>query len=1404
MTAPVIVSVTPTGGGNVPWGHIALTFNEAITLGSGPMTLSTLHHDDIHLHGSNCDIQQRTVFHTGPGSLVAGATYTLRVPRALFMDLAGNMMSGDSLFTFSVLSTNVTSAADGYSSRSVEAIHPSTLPAGNATLDTLPPVLMSVYPPHQTTDVPLANVSIMLRFNESVVFNQTGILQLLNASGSVYQWQVANNNSLAVIDKGVKVMIPNGLLYAGSSYTLVVQAGIIVDMAGNQFGGTSTTFHCLAGLIDITPPTVVMVSPRNGDSIVGGFSAVSIWFSEDIEKVSGIVTIIPSSGLNKIEKDVQDVSRVRIAGSRLTIDLRTERKTMSGTYYVRFPPGVFRDLPRVNGGGNLQQGLNGTTYGFTLIPDTQTPQLSNSLPLHEVTPTYSVPQSQSIMLTFSEPMQVIAGKSIHFQPKYSSQPVTIPVSSSEVTMSGTTAIIAPNSDLMPGEVYTITMAGPPFEDRNGKKVLGLPNPFTISTRPLIVFRKDGNNFFNDTSQFINGSRLGAMATVDGSSGTSKIYLVGGRNASVPDALTGGMSSRMLNDVWKFETKRSIHCAASLEEAGPCLTDQGIVSTACFGSPPILGRVTRARLIWRPASAIGGRQCLDQNSMPKNVIGQNVGTSTEDCPCPWCITAPKDPLPTQMINITYVSMYTVVSANVGTRPLLCRKGFVPTDAFACLVEDKFIGRWREYPKCVPQDCFEPPPTVAFQQLSHLDQSCVSISPSAPLLHGQSCKLTCQPGYEPAPNASANLSPAPNASADLTVVYKNENVNLTKLQNFKKFRCMYGTYTGFDAEPDGVIDTFLPHCARRTCGEPQKIFGAAPLQCSSPNYLLNDTCVVFCKPGFRMIPVRPVPANHSELVVAADTGGNSSNKSKEGPLSGIPDEYRTIQCLVLPDPNCTDHSCSGGCLFSNKKCNTTLNGVLLDEASCNSLNGSLWCPAEPVPEQKPIFSSLPVCEARQCFGELLPDLVGQQGVLPPERDPNMYDLDLAVTPECANGYEPSKESTEQLGCLPDNPTYETTVSWQGKFDCVRMQCATQPYDPHGVFNCTALSGDSRQSVFEDACTLTCYEGYDLLPKGSSGVFTCIGNTFDGGGGIGGGVCTETQCPAPDRSATPDVATVSANCSGIVRHNEWCLATCSPKTELSQCAQWRCDMGKYIMTPVCTPIGERTRRTVRVNGTVIVWMKGIEVADIVLDPTFDRVKGKVFNSALRNELKRLQEMPKAAEDAGGQRRLSLLESFWKNVKRKAKWFLGTEQSNTRGNQLAPARVVRLLSHSASGQKYHDGQEIQIDYDQGVRDYEEADLVKKAMMDEASGFSVEFGQNLQVGLNAESNKDGWDKIEVEGIEVMRPLVFTECSILPGPGREEFEESSTALIVGVIVGVVLGVAVVGAGVYALKKKAND
>jgi len=750
--------------------------------------------------------------------LTEGATYKLSVPAGLFVDAFGNANAAFSKDFGTVLSGSF--SANDYMGDNVTLV---TNIGNSSATDNYKPTFVSMYPAHQAVDVPaIPGVAILIYFSEPVKFNASGIITFKNSSNAnVGTLNLTSDRSkLALVPNGVRLRLPSQpsgklLLKKGDVFQVSLPNGVILDASGNQMDALAKSFTCLAEAPDTTPPIMTMANPPvMTQSISGSPSRIDLYFSEPIEAGLGNVTIASpsqdSSRCAQIHIPVPS-SNVTISGAIMSIRINASLLSTQCQYSVQLPPGILRETAKVGmASANPYMGLNGTSLFFDTVPaDVVAPTftIASQLIPQELIPTYGLPRSATMVLSFNENIQSGPG-AIVLRPEYKSPTLIIPAS--QTTIIGNQLYAIPGQGLMPGEVYRVTIEATAFKDLQSNFYVGLQSGYTISTAAFIDFNKAGSQHWGNQNYF-DGSRYKSGVTVDAQ---NNIYVIGGHNAT-----SGAGANAFLNDVWKVDTRREIRCASSDMPPEECKATSTCTLNAA--GAPILGTTNLIRTVWRVPSA-GGAKCIGASGTTKSILGQVVSTSgSVDCPCPFCTTPPNMSLPTHMVNNSYVASYTLVSAALGTVPLLCQSGKVPTGDFTCIVESLYKGKFQTpYPTCVAAPCTSIPSTGSIANFGEFDVS----------------------------SSSRNLNCT--------------NLNGAQIMNDTE-HCAFRCAAGYTSRVDGQLGKLVcrdgnfskassgPACLRQSCARPIVTGNSVGVECNTA--FLDGECSLRCAPGFALTPV-----------------------------------------------------------------------------------------------------------------------------------------------------------------------------------------------------------------------------------------------------------------------------------------------------------------------------------------------------------------------------------------------------------------------------------------------------------------------------------------------------------------------------------------------------------------------
>jgi hypothetical protein len=763
-TAPTVTGRYPSTGATKVESQptITLTMSESVQKGTGLLSLVSGTGKSFTLDVATATIAYqndgvtpvtKVFFSTAEAgvTLTEGAKYTIKVAAGMLKDVAGNSMAvNNNAGIFTVISGST--SINDYEGTNFTVGAPGT---GNATLDTVAPTFVSMFPGHGATDVPSTKpVGLMMYFSEPVKFNDTGIISIKNQSNVVVGMVNLTTDTTYVISpttNATKFVIPSSVLVKGQRFTVSIPTGVIKDFAGNALAGISKMFTCLAETADTTAPVVTMASQG-----VGVRDKIDLYFSEDISAGSGTITV---TGMTPAINTQITHSNVTISGATLSLSLYTNALSKAASYSVQIPPGALKDAA-----GSLFAGLNGTSMSFLvadpLDTDAPTLDLSDCRPPTESSLTYQLPVTTSLRLTFNEPVQTAVPfgqgiTAVTLTPKYGyAADQTVSITTDQLFIDDTDVMLFPTmatsgGALMAGEVYSVTVSSTAFKDMTSNFYGGLTTGYTISTKRQMNFMKSSSatGEWGAGISYFTGERYASGAVVDAS---NVVYMIGGVNGTMSAFASGSM----MNDVWSYATKRETSCASSFVPLGTC--PQTTCTTGSDGKAT-LGSVAVKRTVWRAPSA-SGAPCMDGATEVRTLWGA-VTTEAQVCPCPMCLSGPGadgTALPTYMTNTSYVNAYTLVSAAPTMHDLHCVDGKIANGSFTCVVDTPYVGKFQKpYPECIPAPCTSPPVSSGVANLAMLDiagstdsMNCSALNSTNSIKSGGVCAMKCKPGYKTA--------------------------------------------------------------------------------------------------------------------------------------------------------------------------------------------------------------------------------------------------------------------------------------------------------------------------------------------------------------------------------------------------------------------------------------------------------------------------------------------------------------------------------------------------------------------------------------------------------------------------------------------------------------------------------
>ena len=411
VTSPTITNVTPLNAatGVAVNASVVVTFSEAMT--AATVTSSTF-----------------TLTPTSGGSpLAANVTYNAGPGTATLVPSAA--LANNTSYTVSV-----TSGAKDLANNGLTPFSSTFTTVGDVTA----PTVTNVAPLNAATGVAL-NSSVVVTFSEAMtgatVTSSTFTLTP-TSGGSPVAANVSYNAG-----PGTATLVPTTALGGNTSYTVNVANGAR-DLANNGLTPFTSTFTTVASG-DVTPPTVVMLSPANGATGVATSATPIFRFNETMNL----------STINNSSVTLAPVGGSPVAGSIAFHGLNTVQFLPSaglnqGTTYVLTVSAGAKDL--AGNGVSPQFTSSFTTNG---VADLTAPTV---IAVNPVNAAVGVVTSTNVVVTFSEPMSAVSITSSTFTltPTSGGSPLPATVS---YNVGAATATLTPTSVLIGNTDYTVNV-----------------------------------------------------------------------------------------------------------------------------------------------------------------------------------------------------------------------------------------------------------------------------------------------------------------------------------------------------------------------------------------------------------------------------------------------------------------------------------------------------------------------------------------------------------------------------------------------------------------------------------------------------------------------------------------------------------------------------------------------------------------------------------------------------------------------------------------------------------------------------------------------------------------------------------------------------------------------------------
>lgn len=226
------------------------------------------------------------------------------------------------------------------------------------TIDTTNPVAISYNPTTGVEGVAVGS-NLLITFDE-IIKKGNGSIVISSAKGS-QTIDVASDAVTIGEDKRVLIINPVNDLEADELYTVTLAQGIVTDLLGNRFMGTSETNTWTFKTVGASGLALTALNPIPGSTDASLFK-LELTFAVDIRKGTGNISVFETNGNVKVAELSVVSPAVVLSGKRLTVKLGTPLK-FATSYYVLADAGAVVDAQ----GKSFEGFLTPDSWNFATI-----------------------------------------------------------------------------------------------------------------------------------------------------------------------------------------------------------------------------------------------------------------------------------------------------------------------------------------------------------------------------------------------------------------------------------------------------------------------------------------------------------------------------------------------------------------------------------------------------------------------------------------------------------------------------------------------------------------------------------------------------------------------------------------------------------------------------------------------------------------------------------------------------------------------------------------------------------------------------------------------------------------------------------------------------------------------------
>lgn len=354
--------------------------------------------------------------------------------------------------------------------------------------DLIPPTVVSLNPAHQSVNVP-RDTKLTIQFSEPVLPVAGKKLKVMYALQDQEIFDLAGPG-VVVNGDTVTVTLAKRLPY-NADVRINVEAGALVDRAGNPSALIQYLNWTFVTVNDTVPPYVIKYSPENGANDVSQNPVLRIDFSELIHaaNIDRYFYIYKKDGtlFTKIHRQNQiglvtfkdwvdeGFGRAGFGAIEFKSDKQLEYDT---DYYINLDRGFVQDaadLPPDRHGNDYAGITDSTTWAFRTGPDRDPPKLVSLAPQNGAV---GVPVKTQLLLEFDEPIKAGTGNVRIYKQGTDDLVDTIPINGSKVTVEDVIVIVTPSSSLESRTGYYVKVDAGAIKDLKGNSYAGFSDSTT--------------------------------------------------------------------------------------------------------------------------------------------------------------------------------------------------------------------------------------------------------------------------------------------------------------------------------------------------------------------------------------------------------------------------------------------------------------------------------------------------------------------------------------------------------------------------------------------------------------------------------------------------------------------------------------------------------------------------------------------------------------------------------------------------------------------------------------------------------------------------------------------------------------------------------------------------------------